>query len=107
MHPDEYKLAKDNAKLVTKKLGITEDEAEGRIVRQLERNLDGITAQQDGGKRDEPIISILGCTLLNCDAKNTDAHYWQPTYNAEYIKPNQSSYDKGLAQSGAGTLRPA
>ena len=102
MHPDEYKLARDNAKLVAKKLGITEDEAEGRIVRQLQRNVDGATAQQDAGKRDEPIISILGCGLLKCDAKNTDTNYWNSAYNAEYIKPNQSSYDKGVAQASAG-----
>jgi filamentous hemagglutinin len=102
LHPDEYKLARDNAKLVAKKLGITEDEAEGRIVRQLQRNVDGARAQQDAGKRDEPIISILGCGLLKCDAKNTDTNYWNTAYNAEYIKPNQSSYDKGVAQASAG-----
>ena len=81
--------------------GITE-EAEGRIVRQLQRNMDGTTAQQDGDRRDEPVISILGCGVLKCDAKKTDPNYWDPTYNAEYIKPNQSSYDKGKAQSTAG-----
>jgi filamentous hemagglutinin len=102
LHSDDYKVARDNAKLVAKKLGITEDEAEGRIVRQLQRNVDGATAQQDAGKRDEPIISILGCGLLKCDAKSTDPNYWNPAYNAEYIKPNQSSYDKGVAQSNAG-----
>jgi filamentous hemagglutinin len=102
LHPDDYKVARDNAKLVAKKLGITEDEAEGRIVRQLQRNVDGATAQQDAGKRDEPIISILGCGLLKCDAKSSDPNYWNPAYNAEYIKPNQSSYDKGVAQSNAG-----
>jgi len=71
-------------------------------VRQLQRNIDGTIAQKDAGKRDESIISILGCGLLKCDAKNTDANYWNSTYNAEYIKPNQSSYDKGVAQANAG-----
>jgi hypothetical protein len=102
LHPTEYQIAKDYAKLVAKKLGITEEEAEGRIVRQLQRNMDGATAQQDGERRDEPIISILGCGVLKCDAKKTDPNYWNPTYNAEYIKPNQSSYDKGKARSTAG-----
>ena len=102
LHPTEYQIARDHARLVAKKLGISEEEAEGRIVRQLQRNVDGATAQEDGERRDEPIISIMGCGLLKCDAKTTDPHYWDTTYNAEYIKPNQSSYDKGKAQSGAG-----
>ncbi|MEX3977784.1 hypothetical protein AB4Y45_02240 [Paraburkholderia sp. EG287A] len=67
LHPDEYALAKKNAKLVADKLGISVQEAEGRIIAEILRNSDKQTAEASGGKHDWEIRSIVGCQNLNCD----------------------------------------
>lgn len=102
LHQSEYDIAKRYKKLVAKNLGISQDEAEGRIVRQLERNVDGNTSQQDGGRRDEQIVSLLGCQLLKCNSNQTDPHYWDAAYNSEYIKSNQNAYNLGALQGTSG-----
>mgnify|MGYP003575934063 FL=1 len=71
-------------------------------MRQLQRNVDAETAGEDAGRRDEPIISLLGCQLLKCDAAANDPDYRDPSYNSQYIAPNQQAYDRGGAQAGTG-----
>ncbi|WP_156432148.1 hypothetical protein [Burkholderia latens] len=51
MHPDQYAVAKTNAKIVAKQLGISEQEAERRIVAEMLRNSDKQTAQASGAQR--------------------------------------------------------
>jgi hypothetical protein len=44
----------------------------------------------------------VGCTLLNCAARETDPHYWNHAYNSEYIGQYRDAYDLGLAYIGTG-----
>lgn len=87
---------------MARQLGISVDEAEGRIVAELQRNVDGQTAQADGGVHDYQVRSILGCEMLECDASSTDPNYWNHNYNSQYIAPNQQEYNLGIAQSRTG-----
>jgi len=103
LHPDEYDLAKRNAKLVASKLGISEQEAEGRIVAEMMRNVDKEFAEGTGGIHDYPVRSIMGCQLLNCSAlKATDPNYANSSFNSQYIAGNQGGYDLGLGQLPTG-----
>jgi len=102
LHQSEYDLAKKEAKLVARQLGISVDEAEGQIVAELQRNVDGQTAQADGGVHDYQVRSILGCQMLECNASSTDPNYWNHNYNSQYIAPNQQAYDLGIGQSHTG-----
>jgi|GEM_PF-2717445 len=95
-------MAKKNAKLVAQKLGISEVEAEGRIVAELQRNSDKQTADASGGKHDYEIRSLVGCQLLNCDGYKNDPQYANNDYNKQFIAPNQGAYDAGQAQLGTG-----
>lgn len=107
LHQSEYNTAKKYAAQIAKKLTasegreVTEAEAEGRIAREILRNVDFATSQKDG-KRDEAIVSLMGCQLLKCDAYKTDSHYYDSAYNSDLIAANQSTYDKALAQSSRG-----
>ncbi|PTB16755.1 hypothetical protein C9I57_31860 [Trinickia symbiotica] len=102
LHPDEYALAKKYAKLVAKELGITEEEAEGRIAAELMRNVDGQTELADGGVHDYKLRSILGCQMLECNASSSDPNYWNHGYNAQYIPSNGVTYELGVSQGLVG-----
>ncbi len=102
LHQSEYDLAKRYKKIVADKLGISQDEAEGRIARQIQRNVDSDTAQADGFKRDEPIISLMGCQLLKCDANKTDPYYKDSSYNSQLIASNQSTFNLARNQGNTG-----
>jgi len=98
LHQSEYDMVKKKAKLVAQKLGISEAEAEGRIVAELQRNSDQQTADASGGKHDYEIRSLVGCQLLNCDGYKNDPQYANHDYNNQFIAPNQGAYDAGQAQ---------
>jgi filamentous hemagglutinin len=102
LHQREYDDAKRHAKTVAKELGISEQEAEGRIVAEILRNSDKQTAQASGGKHDYEVRSIVGCQNLNCDGYKNDPQYANHDYNSQYIKPNRVSYDHGQGQLGSG-----
>ncbi|MGP8473185.1 hemagglutinin repeat-containing protein [Burkholderia sp. PR2] len=102
LHPDEYAGAKKDAKIVAEKLGISVQEAEGRIVAEILRNSDEQTAEASGGKHDWEIRSIVGCQSLNCDGSKNDPQYANHDYNSQYIKPNQDAYNAGQQQLDTG-----
>ncbi|WP_183032709.1 hypothetical protein [Cupriavidus sp. UME77] len=102
LHPGEYDIARRYGKLVADKLGIPVDQAEGRIVAELQRNVDGQTAQASGGVHDYSVRSILGCQMLECNASATDSNYGNRNYNSQYIASNQRGYDLGAAQINTG-----
>ncbi|SEA11119.1 two-partner secretion domain-containing protein [Paraburkholderia sartisoli] len=102
LHQSEYDLAKKEAKLVAQQLGISVEDAEGRIVAELQRNVDGQTAQADGGVHDYQVRSILGCQMLECNASSIDPNYWNHGYNSQYIASNQVAYTLGLSQGTNG-----
>jgi len=102
LHPDEYAMAKKEAKIVARKLGISEGDAEGRIVAEILRNSDKQTSDAAGGKHDYEVRSIIGCQNLNCNGYTTDANFADHNYNSQYIGTNQAAYDRGQAQSGKG-----
>jgi hypothetical protein len=66
LHQREILLAKENIKLVAGKLSameerpVTEEEAEGRIIRQMLRWADDTTAMQDRGFEDKNILGLIG-----------------------------------------------
>lgn len=102
LHPDEYALAKKNAKVVAKQLGISEQAAEGRIVAEILSNSDKQTADATGGKHDYEVRAIIGCQNLNCDGDKTDPQYANHADGSQYIASNQSAYDAGQSQLGKG-----
>ncbi|SAL41121.1 filamentous hemagglutinin outer membrane protein [Caballeronia sordidicola] len=102
LHPDEYAMAKKNAPIVAKALGISVQEAEGRIVAEILRNSDQQTAAASGGKHDYEVRSIVGCQNLNCDGYKTDPNFANHDYNSQYITSNQSAYNEGKNQIGIG-----
>ena len=84
------------------KLGISEQDAEGRIVAEMQRNSDQETANAAGGKHDYEIRGIIGCQNLNCNGYKNDSQFANHGYNAELIAPNQAGYDAGKSQRGHG-----
>jgi filamentous hemagglutinin len=102
LHQSEYDVAKKYGKLVAQQLGISEEDAEGRIVAELQRNVDGQTAQANGDVHDYQVRSILGCQMLECNASSTDPNYWNHGYNAQYIGSNLTAYALGLSQDSYG-----
>ncbi|MBB2919324.1 filamentous hemagglutinin [Cupriavidus alkaliphilus] len=102
LHQSEYDFAKKNAKVVAQKLGISEREAEGRIVAEILRNSDKETADAADGKHDYEVRSIVGCLNLNCDGSKTDPNYSNPDYNSQHISGNQTAYDRGQQNIGTG-----
>lgn len=95
LHQTEYDFAKKNAKVVAEKLGISEHDAEGRIVAEILRNSDKQAADTAGGKHDYEVRGIIGCQNLNCDGSKTDANYLNHDYNSQYIYNNQTAYARG------------
>jgi hypothetical protein len=81
LHQSEYDDAKRHAKTVAKELGISERQAEGRIVAEILRNSDKQTAEASGGKHDYEVRSIVGCQNLNCNGYKNDPQYANHDYN--------------------------
>jgi filamentous hemagglutinin len=102
LHQREYDDAKRHAKTVAKELGISEQEAEGRIVAEILKNSDKQTAEASGGKHDYEVRRIVGCQNLNCDGYKNDPQYADHHHNSEYIEPNRVSYDFGQRRLGHG-----
>jgi filamentous hemagglutinin len=102
LHQNEYDFAKKYKKLIANKLGISEADAEGRIVAEMQRNSDKQTADASGGIHDYAIRSILGCQNLNCNGDKNDPNYADHNYNVQYVKPNQTAYNEGQSQLGVG-----
>ncbi|CAB3755762.1 hemagglutinin repeat-containing protein [Paraburkholderia solisilvae] len=102
LHPDEYALAKKDAKVAAQRLGISEQQAEGRIVAEILRNSDKQTSDASGGVHDYEIRAVVGCERLNCDAYKNDPQYTNHDYNSQYIANNQQAYDAGQSQLGKG-----
>jgi hypothetical protein len=102
LHPDEYALAKKDAKVVAQQLGISEQEAEGRIAAEILRNADKQTADAAGGKHDYEVRAIIGCQNLNCDGYKTDPQYANHADSSQYIAGNQGAYNAGQSQLGTG-----
>jgi len=101
-HQDEYDFAKKNRQLVAQKLGISEQEAEGRIVAEILRNSDEVYATGTGGIHDYEVRSLLGCQNLNCNGAQSDPNYADHEYNSQYIAANQDAYDAGLGELQTG-----
>lgn len=95
-------MAKKGAKVVAKQLGISEQEAEGRIVAEMLRNSDQQTSDASGGVHDYEVRAIIGCRSLNCDGYKTDPQYANHDYNSQYIAGNQQAYDAGQSQVNKG-----
>ncbi|MDR2220533.1 MAG: DUF637 domain-containing protein [Methylobacillus sp.] len=102
LHPSEYAIARKYASLVAMKLGITIEEAKGRIAAELLRNSDATYAAESGGVFDFQIRSLLGCELLNCSAGTTVDHYEDHDYNSQYIASNRDVYDAGMSWLSVG-----
>ncbi|MCX4164125.1 MULTISPECIES: hypothetical protein [Paraburkholderia] len=102
LHQSEYDKARQHAKAVAKELGISEQDAEGRIVAEMLRNSDKQTAEASGGKHDYEIRSIVGCQNLNCDGYKDDPQYANHDFNSQYVKLNQQAYDFGQQHLGTG-----
>ncbi|WP_246641537.1 hemagglutinin repeat-containing protein [Paraburkholderia edwinii] len=102
LHPDEYKRAEKDAKLVAMQLGISQEEAEGRIVAEMLRNSDKQTADASGGVHDYEVRSIVGCQNLNCDGYKNDPYYADHNYNSQYIADNQAANLMGRTQFDTG-----
>ncbi|BBU31404.1 hypothetical protein BTHE68_51380 [Burkholderia sp. THE68] len=102
LHPGEYKKAEKYAKDVAKELGISEGEAEGRILAEMMRNSDQQTAQASGGIHDYDVIGIVGCQNLNCNGYKNDPQYANHDYNSQYIADNQAANLMGRTQLDTG-----
>ena len=102
LHPDEYEFAKKNAKVVAKYLKIAEQEAESRIVAEMQRNSDEHAFEKSGGKHDWEIRAAVGCANLNCDGYRKDPNYGDPDFNAQYIDQYRDTYTKGSWYLGSG-----
>jgi filamentous hemagglutinin len=106
LHQDEYDLARRYRRLIAQRLSqlegrtVTEQEAEGRIVRQMQRNVDYQTAFNDGFLIDQNIVSLMGCQALKCNYSQAD--YFDTTVNAQYIPANRAAYNAALMQSQRG-----
>jgi hypothetical protein len=103
LHQTEFDLAKKYRKQaatwLSKQEGrtVTPEEAEARIVRQMERGVDYATAKTDGFRTDQAIVSFMGSEL-----PKKDQYYYDTSYNSQYIAPNASAYNAALAQSNEG-----
>ncbi|MDM8354802.1 hypothetical protein [Pandoraea communis] len=102
LYPDEYKKAAGYAKVVAKELGISEAEAEGRVLAEMLRNSDKQTAEASGGKHDYDIRRVVGCQNLNCAGDVNDPQYANHDFNSQYIASNQDAYDRGQSKLGNG-----
>jgi filamentous hemagglutinin len=81
---------------------VSVEEAEGRIIAEIQRNSDKQTADAAGGKHDYGIRSIVGCQNLNCKGDKNDPQYANHDYNSELITPNQAAYNAAQTQLGQG-----
>jgi hypothetical protein len=103
LHQTEYDQAKKLSKQAAKWLSalegvtVTPEQAEARLVRQMERTVDYQTAKDDGFRKDEHIVSFMGDKM-----PIQDSYYYDTNYNSQYIKPNQAAYNAALAQGHSG-----
>jgi filamentous hemagglutinin len=103
LHQTEYDRAKkyrdQAAKWLSKQEGreVTPEEAEARMVRQMERSVDYETAKQDAFRTDQAIVAFSGNEL-----PKKDQYYYDTNYNSQYISANQKAYMAALVQSNTG-----
>lgn len=116
LHQTEYDLAKQLAarKDIRDKLSkmegydVTEEELLGRIIREINRNVDYETAKVDGGVADWNLRALVGCEILQCSLDNgvpvgsQDPNYYNMLYNQALIEPNLDAYAAGLVYSKIG-----
>jgi filamentous hemagglutinin len=102
LHQSEYDFAKKHAKLVGERLGISEDDAEARILAEMRRNSDKRTADATGPVHDWAVRGILGCQNLNCYGFRNDAKYANADYNADLVGNNMESWIGSQAVLGSG-----
>jgi len=110
LHQYEINRAKMNAKKfkewVKKEEGkdITEEEAEGRLMRQQLRFADSETAKEDQLREDKEAAAFLKENNIKVELKISD--YFDPTINQDIRLLNIDSYAKGETQSGVGEYTP-
>uniref|UniRef100_UPI002E21C74B hemagglutinin repeat-containing protein n=1 Tax=Ralstonia pseudosolanacearum TaxID=1310165 RepID=UPI002E21C74B len=102
LHQSEYDRAKVYAKDVARKLGISVQEAEARIVAEMLSNSDKQTAEASGYKHDYDVRKIVGCQNLNCNGATADPYYSDHNYNSQYTAGNQDTYNRAQNQLGKG-----
>ena len=98
MHPSEYKKAEEYAEIVAKHLGISEEEALGRIVRHMLRTVDYETAKADDFRIDQAIISLIGVNNM----PKQDEHYYDTHYNEQYISTYARDFNLGRQNAHSG-----
>ncbi|MBN2655261.1 MAG: hypothetical protein JXR79_09165 [Nitrospirae bacterium] len=104
LHQSEIDRAKKYARQFkewvkqTEGIDITEEEAEGRLMRQMLRWADYQTAKSDDFRQDQAVTSFLGKNSI----KVTEAEYYNPNINMDIRQHNLESYAKGEAQSQSG-----
>jgi hypothetical protein len=84
---------------------VTEEELLGRIIREMNRNVDYDTGRIDGNIADWNLRALVGCGILQCSSGSQDPNYRNTLYNAELIEPNLDAYAAGLANSNFGLTR--
>ncbi len=102
LHQSEYDQARALRKVIAQKLMITEQEAEGRILRQMQRSVDYQTALADGFRVDEQIVGLVGCAILQCKYRERNADYFKPEVNANFTPLNLEAYRAAVAQRDKG-----
>lgn len=102
LHQSEYDKAKIYAKDVARKLGISEQDAEARIVAEMLSNSDKQTAEASGYKHDYEVRKIVGCQNLNCNGATNDPYYSDHNYNSQYTAANQDAYNRAQVRLGKG-----
>lgn len=102
LNQNEYDEAKKYGPLVAKELGISEGDAEGRIIAELQRNVDGQTSKAEGGIQDYPLHGILGCAVLECNDASNDPNYNNHNFNSQFVTSNQTVDALGRAQANTG-----
>ncbi len=110
LHQYEIDRAKQNAKKfkewVKKEEGkdITEEEAEGRLIRQQLRYADSETAKEDQLREDKGAAAFLKENNIKVELRISD--YFDSSINQDIRLLNLDSYAKGETQSGVGEYTP-
>ncbi|WP_162259901.1 hemagglutinin repeat-containing protein [Achromobacter sp. Root83] len=102
LHEDDYKYAKSNAKDIAKRLGITEEAAEARILAALLQGMDQDASGQAAGKVDWELRGLMGCGDLKCFSGSKDPDYANSSVNTEYILSNWDAYSRAREFLGQG-----
>ncbi|ERE06449.1 two-partner secretion domain-containing protein [Pseudogulbenkiania ferrooxidans] len=104
LHQVEFDKAKRYAKQFKEFLKrttgeeITDDQAAGRLVRQMERWADYDTARQDGFRVDQQVTSFMGKGSVQV----TESDYYNPSINNNVANVNSNLVSAGKKQSKAG-----